>query len=341
MEAKNNVAAMILGCIQKNGSRMFFQNKEGWSWKQVTWLDFKKELKSVASFLHTLGFAKGDRAVISYPHTYKAQLAECATYLLGGICVPVSAGSSAEEIGAAAQQSAAKLVFCHTGDIAEALNNSSDNPSGNGSVIDKIVTYENVPIGKDSSVLPFSALLAFGSMKAKSLDENVLEFAANLKPEGDALMLSSLNGRIASPRMIRNAQIAESIERAASMLAYIGDNDHVFSYLPEASGFSGLISYTAMNLGIRASLAESEMGFLENVVELKPTVVFYSGSAIEKLYAALTNGSYAEGIKKALGGRVKTLVSDQAPSGEIVRGFEAAGIRTVVIEALSLEQSEQ
>ena len=171
MEAKNNVAAMVLGCIRENGSRMFFQNKDGWSWKQITWLDFKTELKNVASFLHTIGFGKGDRAVISYPHTYKAQLAECATYLLGGICVPIHAGSSAEEIGVVAQQSNAKLVFCHTGDIAETLKNSSSNLSGNSSYNEKIVVYESVPIGKDTSILPFSALLAFGSMKAKSAEK--------------------------------------------------------------------------------------------------------------------------------------------------------------------------
>ena len=70
--------------IKENKSRLIFQKRDGWSWKQITWLDFNTEVKSIASFLLDFGFKKGDNVLIISPNTLECLFSESAIILLGG-----------------------------------------------------------------------------------------------------------------------------------------------------------------------------------------------------------------------------------------------------------------
>ena len=50
-----NLNKFIADRVRENGNKMIFQVKDGWSWKQITWLDFDKDIKSIAAFLLGLG----------------------------------------------------------------------------------------------------------------------------------------------------------------------------------------------------------------------------------------------------------------------------------------------
>ncbi|HEY7535308.1 MAG TPA: hypothetical protein VH878_05125, partial [Thermodesulfobacteriota bacterium] len=64
MDNEKTIPEMIENRVKRYGGKLFFQHKEGWSWKQITWLDFDKTIKDIACFLIALGFSPDSTALV-------------------------------------------------------------------------------------------------------------------------------------------------------------------------------------------------------------------------------------------------------------------------------------
>ena len=49
--------------VKEHGTKLLYQRRDGWSWKQITWLDFDRKVKNIAAFLHDLGLSPGSPAL--------------------------------------------------------------------------------------------------------------------------------------------------------------------------------------------------------------------------------------------------------------------------------------
>ena len=86
---ENNFYNFLQRKIRENKSKLIFQKRDGWSWKQITWLDFETEVNSIACFLLDLGFKKEDKIIFYSTNTLESLFFELAVFLLGGITIPV------------------------------------------------------------------------------------------------------------------------------------------------------------------------------------------------------------------------------------------------------------
>ena len=60
--SERTIPELVINKVKEHGTRLLFQRRDGWSWKQITWLDFDREVKNIASFLLDAGLNPGVRA---------------------------------------------------------------------------------------------------------------------------------------------------------------------------------------------------------------------------------------------------------------------------------------
>ncbi|NIP30503.1 MAG: AMP-binding protein, partial [Candidatus Dadabacteria bacterium] len=136
------IPELVANRVKEHGTRLLFQRRDGWSWKQITWLDFDREVKNIASFLMDMGFESGDRALIVSSNNLDAIATEIAIYHLGGVVVPIPQDSNIDRIKEEANKLGAKIIFIELDDLLEEFQNSSDELKNN----EKIVFYADVRI---------------------------------------------------------------------------------------------------------------------------------------------------------------------------------------------------
>jgi hypothetical protein len=123
---------------------------------------------------------------------------------------------------------------------------------------------------------------------------------------------------------------------ASEKLSFIGEEDQAFSYLPSVSSFERFVNYLGICMGIRIAVAETREDFFNDILEVKPTVLFETKSGIENIYSKilLEKGPPNQKLKSALGGRIKYILVDSMPRGEIKNLFSKAGMSLIEVPEL-------
>lgn len=335
MNIEKTITEMIANRVKKYGSKILFQHKDGWSWKQVTWLDFDKGVKDAASFLLSLGFNAGDTALMISGRHMESLWAESAVYLLGGILVPVGEHESSETILRAAADSKARFVFTGSESALEKVRNAADRIPG----LERIITFSDAKIGEDEKVIPFKAVLKFGAMKRKSLGDKLVEIANGILPDDPAAVFYDFNSNGIRKKEITHGGVIEAIILSSEKLSFIAEEDQAFSCLPFSGCFETFANYLGVYMGIRIVVAESREDFFEDVLEVKPTLIFETKNGVEDICGRILSGvqkkSPDERLRNSLGGKVKYIITDSPPSAEAKDIFSKSGITPVVITELA------
>ncbi|HEY7536154.1 MAG TPA: hypothetical protein VH878_09465, partial [Thermodesulfobacteriota bacterium] len=131
----------------------------------------------------------------------------------------------------------------------------------------------------------------------------------------------------------------EVLRDSSEKLSFITEEDQAFSHLPSVSPYEKLINYVGIYMGSRISIAETRENFFEDVVEVKPTVLFETLGGIENLCSkALSNAgkdSASKELRSALGGRIKHILIDYIPRREIINLISSAGVSLTDVPKLA------
>ncbi len=90
-------------------------------------------------------------------------------------------------------------------------------------------------------------------------------------------------------------------------------------------------------MGIRIAVAKTREDFFEDILEVKPTVLFETKSGLENIYSriSLEKGSPNQKLRTALGGRIKYVLIDSMPGGEIKNLFSKSGISLIEVPEIA------
>jgi long-chain acyl-CoA synthetase len=336
MDIQKTIPGMITSRIKKYGGKLLFQHKDGWSWKQITWLDCEKSIKDIASFLMSLGFASGNTALIVSGNRTESLYAEFAIYLLGGVSIPIAENEAQDKIVQIARDSKSRVIFVGGESTLIKIRNIKDEiPS-----LVKIVSFSDTNIGEDEKVIPFKGLLRFGSMKRKGLEDELVKTAKSVLPDSPATILYSfdLDGRI-DRKELTHRNLVEAMRVASERLLLVNEEDQAFSHLPSVSSFERLVNYLGIYMGIRIAVAETREDFFKDILEVKPTALFETKSGLENICSTILSnsekGSPSQKLRSALGGRVKYIITDSPPKGEIKNLFPKAGMSLIEVPELA------
>jgi long-chain acyl-CoA synthetase len=336
MDIQQTIPGMITSRIKKYGGKLLFQHKDGWSWKQITWLDCEKSIRDIASFLMALGFVSGNTALMVSGNRTESLYAEFAIYLLGGVSIPIAENEAQDKIVHIARDSKSRFVFGGGESTLIKLRNIKDEISS----LVKIVSFSDTNIVEDEKVIPFKGLLRFGSMKRKGLEDELVKTAKSVSPDSPATILYSfdLDGKIGR-KEVTHRDLVEAMRVASERLLLVNEEDQAFSHLPSVGSFERFVNYLSIYMGIRIAVAETREDFFKDILEVKPTVLFETKSGLENICSTILSssekGSPSQKLRSALGGRLKCVLIDSMPRGEIKNLFSTLEISLIEIPELA------
>jgi long-subunit acyl-CoA synthetase (AMP-forming) len=336
MDTEKTIPEMTKNRVKRYGGKLLFQHKEGWSWKQITWLDFDKSVKDIASFLMGLGFSTGSSALIVSGIRTESIYSEFAIYLLGGIAIPIKENEDLEKIIKIARDSKSRFMFVSKESILDKLRNQvNEIPT-----LQKIITFSDMSIGEEGRVIPFKGVLKFGSMKKKMIEDELVRKAKGVSPgETAAIFYSFKSDEEIERKEIVHENLIEALRDSSERLSFITEEDQAFSHLSSVSPYERFINYLGIYMGSRISIAETRDEFFDDVLEIKPTVLYETKKSIESLCSKLIStpqkGSPGKKLKDALGGRIRHVLIDSLPRREIINLLSSSGVSLTEVSVLA------
>ena len=329
--SERTIPELCINRVKEHGTRLLFQRRDGWSWKQITWLDFDREVKNIASFLMDSGFNPGDRALIASSNSLDAIATEIAVFHLGGAIVPTSQNEDLDKIIETANSLNTKIVCLENEALLEEVVNRADELSS----ADKIIFYPDVRI-KHDRILNFKLVQKSGLMKRKKLHDDLTNVSANVSADDVAAIFTNAGG---DSKEISQGAMIEILSDASKKYSQIGIEDQSFSYMTTASPFSIFINYMTLLMGTRAAVAESRKDFYDDILEVMPTILFETSDGLEAIYqkskSSLNGTSNEKKLRKDLGDRIKYIFTDSKPKKEVENLFLRAGVSFLVVPELN------
>lgn len=329
--SENTIHLLLKSRVKEFGTRLLYQRRDGWSWKQITWLDFDRKVKNIASFLMDLGLGPGDRVVVASSNRLEAISAEIAVMLVGGVIVPLEMNAAPETVTSAANETGAKFIFIEQGESLDGVLGSIGFLHG----IERIIVFPDAHI-KNEKVLDFKAVLKFGLMKRKKLEDELVKVSDGVGPDSRAAVFIGAGGVALE---FTQGGILDALRTISGKYHQLGAEDQSFSYMTAASPFSKFINYLTLYRASRAAVADSRKDFYMDVVEVMPTLLYETGADLEVISGDLLSGkngvSPAKNLRLELGNRVGHIFVDRLPGEKTDRLFREAGVTLHEIKELS------
>jgi hypothetical protein len=177
-------------------------------------------------------------------------------------------------------------------------------------------------------------------MKRKMLEDELIRKAKDISPEETAAIFYSFKSDEGIQRKeIKHEDLIGALRDSSGKLSFITEEDQTFSHLSYVSPYERFINYLGVYMGNRISIAESRDNFFEDILEVKPTVLFETQKGIENLCSkALSNpgrGPLSKKLRSSLGGRIKHILMDSMPRAEIKNLLSSSGISLTEVPELS------
>jgi len=327
---ERNFSNFLLRRTKENGSRLLFQKKDGWSWKQITWPDLVTEVESIACFLLNSGFSTGSRIVTLSPNTLACLFFELAVFALGGICLPARNMKEAREI--LVNSSGNCFFLCARADEAREL---VETPAL-GEKIEKIFLSANEKLPVEGKTVSYSSVVKFGFLGRKKLKDEISAIGSSVKEDSPAVIFDA-GAATADGKSFSHGDILDLLGLSEQELGEVSIEDQTFSYLPGCGSFSKFANLLNLQTSARGAIAEGTEDFFLDVPEIMPVMLFLPGAEIENVVNSLQgeNGSGGN-LRSDLGGRIRLLLTDALPPERTRDLLLAQNISVVKLSSLSI-----
>ncbi len=306
--------------IKSFGHRELFGTKRGGSWQWTSYAEFGKQVEAFRGGLASLGVGKGDVVAIISNNRVEWAVAAYAVYGLGAAYVPMYEAQNAKEWEFIAKDCDAKVLICATDEIVAKAIPFLDSIKSLKSIISLAGT--NGTNGGDKRVTTYDALCKSGKTAP----------AIKLKKE-DVAGLIYTSGTTGNPKgvILTHANLAMNVSAVHEVFP-IEQADRSLSFLPWAHSFGQTCELHAIfSMGGSMGIAESVEKIIDNLAEVKPTLLFSVPRIFNKIYAGVQ----------------KTIASKPKPIQEMVKlalkytAKEREGKRLEVAELAVLQLTDK
>ncbi len=315
---------------KENGSRLLFQKKDGWSWKQITWPDLVTEVESIACFLLNSGFSTGSRIIVLSPNTLACLFFELAVFTLGGTSLPARSFKEARDI----LEIAAGDCFLLSASTDDARKLVGDPMLGEK--VEKAFLSVNDRVPVEEEIVSYPNVVKFGFLARKKLKDEINALGSSVKEDSEAVIFNA-GGAPDENRGFSHGDILDLLRLSEQELGAISIEDQTFSYLPRSGSFSKFANLLNLQTAARGAIAEDTEDFFADVPEIMPVMLFLAGAEIENLVNRLGGGNGSgEDLRSALGGRIRLLLTDVPPPERTRDLLLAQDISVVELKSLSV-----
>jgi long-chain acyl-CoA synthetase len=237
----------------------------------------------VAGALGRLGIAKGDRVALLSRNRPEWAISDLAILKLGAIVVPIYQTLPPNAVAHMINDSGSKLVFVENGRLLALVEAIRESIPG----LEKVVVFG--PAGGDVQgvVLPFSQLYEESDRPIEADPGDQVSAV-----QGDDLAtIVYTSGTTGEPKgaVLTHNNIVSNAMSALSRFRF-SPEDAILSYLPLCHMFERTCGYyTFLFSGARIAYAQDMSTIIEDIQQIKPTILIAVPRIIEKVYEAVKN----------------------------------------------------
>jgi long-chain acyl-CoA synthetase len=255
--------------------------KSGGTWQHISWKEMLDRVRNLALGLHELGVVRGDRVAIYSENRMEWFVIDAALHMIGGVNVAIYSTLPGPQAAYIIRDSGSKIV----------ISSSREQQAKMGSVrkeIDSVEHFIGIEPAEGSGLdaITLEEVAARGAEKAEKDPELHLRLAAEVRPDDLAAIIYT-SGTTGDPKgaMLTHSNLVSNAKSAASVIP-ITSSDISLSVLPYAHVFERLVAlylYTAM--GVSVHIGESMEKIVDNLGEVRPTVMTSVPRLYEKMHA--------------------------------------------------------
>ncbi|MBL4819106.1 MAG: long-chain fatty acid--CoA ligase [Deltaproteobacteria bacterium] len=339
----HSIYELLIQSAQNHEDKAAIRYKKGQSWKTLTWREVSTQVHQIASKLIKMGIVPEDRIVLLSATRYEWVLADLAIIASGACTVPIYHSSVAKDASFIAKNSEAKLAIVEDAEQAAKL-------PGIETIL--ITDLFGTPINMSEIQKRTQGV------KPSEVASIVYTSGTTGEPKGACLTHDNL------------LYEAQAIERTG----ILSDKDIQLMFLPLAHVFARVMEIAWIKTAHVLCFAESIEKVVENMKEIKPTIMAAVPRIYEKIYAkilakarsggllkkmllhwaleqqkkpeglawtvakSLVFDKIGAGLKETFGGRLRFFVSGGAPlNPEIAQFFDNAGV--TILEGYGLTET--
>ncbi len=259
--------------IATYGSRELFGTKKGARWVWTTYRDFGALVDRLRGGLASLGIKRGDAVAIVSNNRVEWAVAAYACYGLGAAFVPMYEAQSPEEWEFILRDCEAKALFVASDSLLGKAKHLLDAvPS-----LKHLVLMDGTTNG-DGRVTRYAALIG-STGKADAIEP---------KPE-DVAALIYTSGTTGNPKgvILTHGNIASNVSAVHEVFP-VKVADRSLSFLPWAHSFGQTCELHALfSCGASMGICESVDKIIDNLAEVRPTLLFSVPSIFNRIYTAV------------------------------------------------------
>lgn len=249
-------------------------------WQSISWRDYQAQVNALAQGLIDLGVTPGERVALIAENRPEWLVADLAIQSIGAISVGVYTTSSAEQLRYVLEHSAA------VGLILEGAEQLEKWLELKGELeLNWVMAME--PEGV-KGVLDWEEVLAAGHERFAQDSQAVEARLQAISPADTALFIYT-SGTTGPPKaaMLSHANLLWAIDALVGANP-ITDKDELLSFLPLSHIVERLITVTApLKYGYTVSFTENLDTVLQNLQEIRPTVLFAVPRIWEKIFSLI------------------------------------------------------
>ena len=301
-----NLVELYESSVDRYADNQLFgtRHTEGWRW--ITYGEFGKQVDHARGGLAGLGIESGDRVAVISDNRVEWAIGAYATYGLGAAWVPMYEAQLAKEWKFILGNSGAKIAIVGDDGIRAQLDDLRKDLPELGQIV--VIRGE---AGGDS--------ISWAEMQARGADNPI----DTVEPASEDLAcLIYTSGTTGQPKgvMLSHGNITSNVNVFPDMFD-IGPDDRTASFLPWAHSFGQTIDLHFMiGAGASAGLTSAQT-LMDDLADLKPTILVSVPAVYNRLYDALQK------MMAAKGGVTRTLF-DRALANEQKRAGLAADGKT-------------
>jgi long-chain acyl-CoA synthetase len=259
--------------LKTHGPRELFGTKKGGRWVWTTYAEFGRMVERFRGGLASLGIERGDRVAIVSNNRVEWAVAAYACYGLGAPFVPMYEAQSPRDWEYIVRDCEAKaLIMANAQILAKAKGLLDGAPS-----LKSFILIDGATNG-DARVATYASVLSLAPPAP----------AVRPAPEDIATLLYT-SGTTGNPKgvVLTNASIASNVS-ASQQIFPIRPTDRSLSILPWAHAFGQTAElHTLLSVGASMAISEGVDRILENLAEVKPTILACVPTIFNRLYVAV------------------------------------------------------
>jgi long-chain acyl-CoA synthetase len=232
--------------------------------------------------LISLGVGKDDIVTIFSENCWQWLVADLASLSIGAADAPIYATNSGDESAYIINDSGSRFLFVSDQDhLNRVLGVKSTLKS-----LKKIITFDPIETG-DKDIITFDEVLKLGEayQEKKAFDERLL----SIDPEALATLIYT-SGTTGPPKgvMLTHANITANILQCYASHPVIGHQDEALLLLPWSHSLGRTVSvYLMLHIGAVLNIAESFGTVMENMTEIRPTLMVSVPRLFEKIHSGI------------------------------------------------------